>query len=127
MLPAWLKAWLRPFCRLKPRCPTMPSVMPVTAGTIAAPAIEVATCEAATAQKFCEARMMEEAATTAIPGTITQARLCRDVSMKPPTGVAISMPATLPMAMAVPIMPLAALQQEHAEERPDAGLHVRHE
>ena len=40
----------------------MPSVMPVTAGTIAAPAIAVATCEPATAQKFCQSRMIEEAA-----------------------------------------------------------------
>ena len=85
----------------------MPSVMPVTAGTIAAPAIEVAICEAATAQKFCHSRIMDEAATTATPGTMIQARLCRDVSMNPPAGVAMSMPAMLPMLIAVPIMPLA--------------------
>jgi len=51
MLPAWLKAWLRPFCRLKPFCLTMPSVIPVTAGTIAALASDCAIWEAVTAQK----------------------------------------------------------------------------
>ena len=49
--------------------------MPVTAGTMAAPASEVAICDAVTAQKFCETRIRAEATTTATPGTITQARL----------------------------------------------------
>ena len=38
----------------------MPSVMPVTAGTIAAPASEVAICDAATAQKSDEVRAFWE-------------------------------------------------------------------
>ncbi len=97
----------------------MPSVMPVTAGTIAEPAIEVAICEAATAQKFCQIRMMEEATTTAMPGTMTHARLCDDVSMKPPTGVAISRPAILPIASAVPIIPLA--QPRSSRKTPTNG------
>jgi hypothetical protein len=51
-LPAWLKAWLRPFCRLKPRWRAMPSVIPVTAGPIAAPAMAVAICDPAMTQKL---------------------------------------------------------------------------
>jgi hypothetical protein len=85
----------------------MPSVMPVTAGTIAALATEVATCDAATAQKPCDSRMITEADTTAMPGTMTQARLLFVASMKPPIGVMTSMPATLPSVMADPIRPLA--------------------
>ena len=44
--------------------------------------------------------------------------------MKPPIGVVISIPATLPSVMAVPICPAVRLQ-EHADDRA-AGLHVRH-
>ena len=49
----------------------MPSVMPLTAGPIAAPAIAVATCDAATSQKLCDSRMIIEARTVQIPGTMT--------------------------------------------------------
>jgi hypothetical protein len=92
---------------LKPFCFTIPSVMPVTAGTIAALASDCATCEAVTAQKFCETRMMADAATTQMPGITTHIRLLRLSSMKPPIGVVISIPATLPIVIAVPISPLA--------------------
>ncbi|MDX3966929.1 MAG: hypothetical protein QHD01_10070 [Bradyrhizobium sp.] len=85
----------------------MPSVIPVTAGTIAALASDCAICENVTAQKFCEIRMIPDARTTQMPGMTTQSRLLRLASMKPPIGVVISMPATLPMVMAVPISPLA--------------------
>ena len=81
--------------------------MPVTAGTIAAPATEVAIWDAATAQKFCQRRIMEEAATTARPGMMTHRRLRVEVSIRPPIGVVINMPAILPIIIAVPIMPLA--------------------
>lgn len=107
MLPAWLKAWLRPFSALKPFCLAMPSVMPVTAGTIAALASDCATCENVTAQKFCDSRMIAEARTTQMPGMTTHIRLLRLESMKPPIGVVTSMPATLPTVSAVPISPLA--------------------
>ncbi|MGY2932449.1 glyoxylase-like metal-dependent hydrolase (beta-lactamase superfamily II) [Bradyrhizobium sp. GM6.1] len=107
MLPAWLKAWLRPLSALKPFCLAMPSVMPVTAGTIAALASDCAICENVTAQKFCEIRMIAEASTTQMPGITTHMRLLRLASMKPPIGVVISMPATLPIVIAVPINPLA--------------------
>src|SRR3954451_7964238 len=107
MLPAWLNAWLRPLSALKPFCLAMPSVMPVTAGTIAALASDCATCENVTAQKFCEIRMIADASTTQMPGITTHMRLLRLASMKPPIGVVISMPATLPIVIAVPINPLA--------------------
>jgi hypothetical protein len=48
---------------------------PVTAGTMAALAMDVATCELATTQNSCEIKIRAEAVTTAMPGTITQARL----------------------------------------------------
>ena len=71
MLPAWLNAWLRPFWRLKPFCRNMPSVMPATAGTMAAPAMAVATWDSVTSQKFCEIRMIAEASTAQMPGNTT--------------------------------------------------------
>ena len=71
MLPAWLKAWLWPFCRLKPAWRTMPSVMPETAGPIAAPAIAVATWDSVTSQKLCESKTMPEAITVQMPGMMT--------------------------------------------------------
>ena len=77
MLPAWLNAWLRPLSALKPFCLAMPSVMPVTAGTIAALASDCATCENVTAQKFCEIRMIADASTTQMPGMTTHRRLLR--------------------------------------------------
>jgi hypothetical protein len=49
----------------------MPSVIPLTAGPIAAPAIAVAIWETATNQKFCERRMTAEASTEQTPGMIT--------------------------------------------------------
>ena len=49
----------------------MPSVMPFTAGPIAAPATAVATWDRLTSQKLCDSRMMVEAATVQIPGTMT--------------------------------------------------------
>src|SRR3954453_20338915 len=107
MLPAWLNAWLRPLSALKPFCLAMPSVMPVTAGTIAALASDCATCENVTAQKFCEIRMNRDAGTPQSAGMTTHMRLLRLASMKPPIGVVISMPATLPIVIAVPINPLA--------------------
>src|SRR4051794_34897116 len=107
MLPAWLNAWLRPLSALKPFCLAMPSVMPVTAGTIAALASDCATCENVTAQKFCEIRMIADASTTQMPGITTHIRLLRLASMKPPIGVVTSMPATLPIVIAVPISPVA--------------------
>jgi hypothetical protein len=45
--------------------------MPVTAGTIAAPAIAVAICEAATSQNACESRASAEATTVQMPGMMT--------------------------------------------------------
>src|SRR5207249_4665685 len=42
-----------------------------------------------------------------MPGMTTHSRLLRLASMKPPIGVVISMPATLPTVIAVPISPLA--------------------
>src|SRR3954464_2618176 len=81
--------------------------MPVTAGTIAALASDCATWEKVTAQKFCEIRMIADASTTQMPGITTHIRLLRLASMKPPIGVVISMPATLPIVIAVPINPLA--------------------
>src|SRR3954453_18348565 len=107
MLPAWLNAWLRPLSALKPFCLAIPSVMPVTAGTIAALASDCATCENVTAQKFCEIRMIADASTTQMPGITTHIRLLRLASMKPPIGVGTSMPPTLPIVIAVPISPVA--------------------
>ena len=49
----------------------MPSVMALTAGTMAAPAIAVATCEVATSQNSCESSTIAEAATVQMPGMIT--------------------------------------------------------
>jgi len=51
--------------------------------------------------------MIAEAATTALPGMMIQARLWLVASMKPPNGVVMAMPATLPIVSAVPIRPLA--------------------
>lgn len=79
----------------------------MTAGTIAALASDWATWENVTAQKFCEIRMIADASTTQMPGMTTHSRLLRLESMKPPIGVVTSMPATLPIVMAVPINPLA--------------------
>ena len=49
--------------------------------------------------------------------------------MKPPIGVVTSMPATLPIVIAVPINPVAQPRscEEDADERADARLHVGHE
>jgi len=73
--------------------------------------------------------MILSARSTQIPGMTTHMRLSRLESMKPPIGVAISMPATLPIVIAVPISPLGppTLLQEDPDERSDAGLHVGHE
>jgi hypothetical protein len=94
-------------CRLNPFCRTIPSVIPVTAGTIAAPAIEVAICEAATAQKSCHIKMMEEAATTATPGKMTHARFRCEASMSAPLAWSPFILAIFPIVIAVPIMPVA--------------------
>ncbi len=45
----------------------MPSVMPATAGPIAAPAIAVATWDAATSQNSCDSSTIPDATTAAIP------------------------------------------------------------
>ncbi len=63
MLPAWFQAWLRPFCALKPFCRTTPSVMPVTAGPIAAPAMAVATWLTPTTMPVCDQRIRKDART----------------------------------------------------------------
>jgi hypothetical protein len=55
----------------------MPSVIPTTAGPIAAPAIAVATCEPAITQKLCEIQIKAEARTVNNPDRITQVRLRR--------------------------------------------------
>jgi hypothetical protein len=81
--------------------------MPVTAGTMAAPAIAVAICEPATTQNSYESKISAEAATTQIPGTMTHARLKFVVSINPPIGIVMSIPATLPNVIAVPIRPLS--------------------
>src|SRR5579864_2038334 len=56
-LPAWLYAWLMPVWRANPDCRNMPSVMPLTAGPIAAPAMAVATCDSAIGQNDCDSRI----------------------------------------------------------------------
>ena len=61
-----------PFCRLNPESRNIPSVMPVTAGAMAAPAIAVATCAIATVQKDCESRMNAEANTVHAPEIATR-------------------------------------------------------
>ena len=71
MLPAWLKAWFRPFWRLKPCCLAMPRVMPATAGPIAAPAMAVAIWEPAITQKCCDSQISEEARTVNSPDRMT--------------------------------------------------------
>ncbi len=71
MLPAWLNAWLTPICLLKPDWWTMPSVMPLTAGPIAAPAIAEAICEADTRTNDCDSRITADASTVQTPGTTT--------------------------------------------------------
>src|ERR1700722_10048145 len=80
--------------------------MPDTAGPIAAPAIAVATCDIVTSQKFCEIRIRPDAVTVQIPGMITQSFLCLVASTNAPAGVVISMPATPPTVITVPISPL---------------------
>ncbi len=74
MLPAWFQAWLRPFCALNPFWRTMPSVMPVTAGPIAAPAIAVATWLTVTTSPACENRIRNDAITVQMPVTMTISR-----------------------------------------------------
>ena len=56
---------------LKPACLTMPSVMPLTAGPIAAPAIAVATCDVATSQNSWLNSTMADASTVQMPGMMT--------------------------------------------------------
>ena len=74
MLPAWLNAWLRPFCALKPFCRTTPSVIPATAGPIAAPAIAVATWLTVTTAQACDHRIRKDASTVQMPVTTTTSR-----------------------------------------------------
>jgi hypothetical protein len=71
MLPAWFQAWLRPFWLLKPRWRKTPSVMPTTAGPMAAPAMAVATCEPATGQNRWVSSRMADASTVQTPETMT--------------------------------------------------------
>jgi hypothetical protein len=80
--------------------------MPVSAGPIAAPATAVATCDSATTQKTCDAKMIIEARTVQMPSMMTQARLCLVSSIKAPAGAVITMPATPPIVMTEPIDPL---------------------
>ena len=105
MLPAWFQAWLRPFCALKPFCRTMPSVMPATAGPIAAPAIAVAIWLAVTTTPDCDQRIRKDASTVQMPVTITTSRFFSVWSMKAPAGAVISMPATPPAVITEPIAP----------------------
>src|ERR1700722_16433280 len=80
--------------------------MPDTAGPIAAPAIAVATCDIVPSQKFCEIRIRPDAVTVQIPGMITYSFLRLVASTNAPAGVVISMPATPPTVITVPINPL---------------------
>ena len=95
-----------PSCRLKPACLNIPSVMPLTAGPTAAPAMAVATCESATGQKDCQIRMMAEAAIEKKPGITTNQRLCRLLSTQAPAGAVMITPAIDPMVITDPIQPL---------------------
>ena len=107
----------------------MPSVMPLTAGPMAAPAMAVAICEADTSQNDCESRITAEASTVQMPGTMTYSRL-RDVpSISAPAGAVTAMPAMPPMLITradQAVVP-AVRHEEHAQERTDPGLHVGHE
>ena len=49
----------------------MPSVMPETAGPIAAPATAVATWDSVTSQKLCERKTIPDAITVQMPGPRT--------------------------------------------------------
>ena len=81
--------------------------MPATAGPIAAPAMAVAICEAATGQKPCESRMIAEARTVQMPGMMTKRRLREVASISAPAGAVMIMPATPPRVITVPINPLS--------------------
>ncbi len=81
--------------------------MPDTAGPIAAPAIAVATCESVTNQKLCESKTMPDAISVQMPGMMMQSFLCLVASTSAPAGVVISIPATPPTVITVPISPLS--------------------
>ena len=64
-----------------------------------------------------------------IAAATTIARLARVRSTNAPSGVVTAIPAMPPMVMTTPISAgdQCRCSQEHAEERPETGLHVGHE
>ena len=93
------------FCALKPFWRTIPSVIPMTAGPMAAPATAVAIWLVATQTQDCEASTAKDARMVQMPVMITTQRLRVVWSMKAPAGVVISIPAIPPAVMTVPIGP----------------------
>ena len=84
----------------------MPSVMPLTAGPMAAPAMAEAICEADTSTNDCESRMTADASTVQMPGTITYSRLRDEPSISAPAGAVTAIPAIPPMLITLPMRPL---------------------
>lgn len=84
----------------------MPSVMPVTAGPIAAPAMAVAIWLAVTTTHDCDHRMRKDASTVQVPVMTTTQRFRLVWSMNAPAGTVINMPAMPPAVITVPIGPV---------------------
>jgi hypothetical protein len=113
---------------VNPAWRTTPSVIPITAGPIAAPAIALAACAEATTQTCCETKINPEAATVNSPARITHARLRVVASITAPAGTAASSPAIRPTVVTAPIRAgrPPATQQQDPQKRADTGLHIGH-